>query len=326
MDLTLACCCNREDCDETFCQTYGELEVNGNTTVLTWLATFPTTVIGISGGIKFVLRKGQRNLTHTLFTNTWTNNNLTGLIEAQNLDGSPASGTASLGGIALLTVTGEAATVTVTVVGTYDGSPVSESFTWTKEAGFQYLCTNKVLDESSDKYVCVSPVLSGGTCLACAVNPNPATYKVTLSLPHMLEDVTWPEDFPSLWMDCFQYYNREFLVYQESGCRWKSREIQRPIDRSEFFSNYSRCGPDAGGVASLPRVQLDALVDFVDDIQVLKWRVTVRFAYNRIPSIGIPGYPVNVELFMLAVVESRDCTATVTATGEAGSAIIEVLT
>lgn len=328
VELSLACCCNREDCDETFCQEYAEIIVNGNSTVLNWLTTFPLTVIGISGDIRIVLRKGQRLLAY--LHGTWSNNNLTGLLEAQNLDGSPASGTASLGGVAVLTVSGGGtATVVVTVTGTYDGDPVSVSYTWTKEEGFQYLCTNKVPApiESGNKYVCTGPVLSGGTCLACAVNPNPATYKITLNLTQVLEDVTFPESYPfGKWMDCYQYYNREFLVYQESGCKWKSNEIQRPLSRGWWLDNSSRCPPDAGGVDPLPRVQLDALVDFVDDVQVLQWRVTVRFGGNLLPPIGIPGYPVNIVIYLFAVVEDRDCTATVTATGEAGSAIIEVLT
>ena len=329
MELSLACCCNREDCDETFCQLYGEIEVNGNITVLNWLTTFPLTVIGISGDIRIVLRKGQRLLAHINGTSTWSNANLIGLLEAQNLDGSPASGTASLGGVAVLTVTGDAGTVVVTVTGTYDGDPVSVSYTWTKEEVFQYLCTNKVPApvESGNKHVCTSPVLSGGTCLACAVNPNPATYKITLNLPHMLEDSTWPESYPNgKWMDCFQYYNREFLVYQQSGCKWTSNEVQRPVSREWYLGTSSRCPPEAGLVDPLPRVQLEALVDFVDDVQVLQWRVTVRLAGNLLPPIGIPGYPVNMVLYMFAIVVDRDCTATVTATGEAGSALIEVLT
>lgn len=328
MELTLACCCNREDCDEGSCLEYGDIVVDGLVTVSTWVATLPLTVLGIIGDIRIVLRKGQRALTYILGTNTWTNTNLTGLLAVQNLDGSPASGTASLGGIAVLTVSGDTATLVVTVSGTYDGDPVSTSHTWSKTADVNRLCLNKLLapPDSEEKHACIAPSAGEGNCIACAVNPSPATYRVTLNLPHMLQDVTWPEDFPSLWMDCFQYYNREFLVYQESGCKWTSKEVQRPIGRSEFFSNFSRCVPDAGLVASLPRVQLTAAADFVDDVQVLKWTVIVRFAYNEIPSIGIPGYPVNVSLPLIAVVTSRDCTETATATGDAGSALIEVLT
>ena len=329
MELTLACCCNREDCDEGSCLEYGDIVVDGLVTVSTWVATLPLTVLGIIGDIRIVLRKGQRALSYILGTNTWTNTNLTGLLEVQNLDGSAASGTASLGGVAVLTVAGVTATLVVTVSGTYDGDSVSASYTWMKAADVHQLCLNKLLAplDSGVKHVCIAPSAGEGNCIACAVNPSPATYKITLNLPHMLEDVTWPESYPGgQWMDCFQYYNREFLVYQESGCKWKSNEIQRPVSREWFLGTSSRCPPDAGLVDPFPRVQLDALVDFVDDVQVLKWRVTVRLAGNRLPPDGIPGYPVNIVLYLFAVVETRDCTAAVTATGEAGSALIEVLT